>query len=279
MFIKNFNNNCGDYWSSPQFYFSDFKDYPTTELKNVDQNTNLKNFVILGGGPLGVKSIMDKILLLKTNNQIKLICWGVGFNEFDFLKLGKLITTIDQLKKVKENYFKDFDLIGLRDADIKKFKYFWVPCTSCLNPYFIKFHKTSSIKKIGVYYHHDLKFFVNGVLDEDYLSNEGTDIEEKIEFISRYEYIITNSYHGVYWAQLLKKKVICLPFKSSLFRFPTPPIFLRYDNFKLIIDKKSNKQTFKIKDDVFEQCIVDPDFLDKSIVANYDFYKKVKEII
>ncbi len=279
MFIKNYNKNCGDHWSSPQFYFSYFSDYPTIDLNNVDQNTKVENFVILGGGPLGVRPTMDKIVLLRGNEKIKLICWGVGFNEFDFLKSGNLITTIDICRKVKKNYFKHCDLIGLRDANIKNFDYFWVPCASCLSPYFIKNKKTPFTKKIGVYYHYDLKFFVHGVLDEDYLSNEGTDIEAKIKFISNYEYIITNSYHGVYWAQLLNKKVICLPFKSSLLRFPTPPIYLKENNYKLVIDKKTNKQSFKIKEDTLEQCLVDPDFLDKSINANYAFYKKVREYI
>jgi len=40
------------------------------------------------------------------------------------------------------------------------------------------------------------------------MTNNGYDLESVIQFLSTGEFVITNSYHGAYWAQLLGRKVI-----------------------------------------------------------------------
>ena len=42
-------------------------------------------------------------------------------------------------------------------------------------------------------------------------------MNEKIAFIGSCETIVTNSYHGIYWALLLGKKVISVPFASKFY--------------------------------------------------------------
>ena len=253
-------NNCGDYWCSPQLYFDEYKSFDSYDILDIDDNLNLPEFIIFGGGGLGKKLFQDKInSLYKLKKNKIFICWGVGFNDYDFLKKGQTITKIELARKVKHNHFSKFDLIGIRDANLP-FEYFWVPCVSCLHPYFQNLRKKKSKKKIGVFYHHRMKLNIQGIDPIDYMSNYGTNLEEKLNFLSEYEFIITNSYHGAYWGQLLNKKVLCYPVKSSLLNFLYEPSFI----------------VKNISDEMLESCKHHPDFLDLCIDANISFKKRIK---
>lgn len=46
---------------------------------------------------------------------------------------------------------------------------------------------------------------------------------EVIDFIASGETIVTSSYHGVYWAQLLGRRVICLPYNDKFETFQHRP--------------------------------------------------------
>jgi exopolysaccharide biosynthesis predicted pyruvyltransferase EpsI len=46
--------------------------------------------------------------------------------------------------------------------------------------------------------------------------NDGNNFEEKLDFLSSCENMVTNTYHGAYWATLLTKKVMVIPYKSGL---------------------------------------------------------------
>ena len=255
--------NCGDYWCTPQLYFNEFKNFESFDILNIDNNFQFQNFLILGGGGLGKKLFQDKIQILeKIKNNKKLICWGVGFNEIDYLKSNKIITEIDLAKKININHFNNFDLQGIRDFQLS-FNYDWVPCVSCLHPSFKKIRKNNAKKRIGVFSHHRMELKISGIENENFMSNYGIDLDEKLNFLSNYEYIITNSYHGVYWAQLLNKKVLCFPVKSSLFNFSQKPVFI--DG---IIDNK-----------LLDACKNYPNFLEECIEANLKFRQKVKDLI
>ena len=46
---------------------------------------------------------------------------------------------------------------------------------------------------------------------KDYrISSNTTNLEQMVEFIGTSETIVTNSYHAMYWAILLKRKVIAI---------------------------------------------------------------------
>ena len=264
MFIyRKDEKNCGDYWCSPQLYFDEYKNCGSFDILDINEEFQFNKFAIIGGGGLGKKLFQDKLKILSSiKNNKKIICWGVGFNEVDFLKNNKLIREIDFARNVSLNYFSDFDLQGIRDCYLP-FDYEWVPCVSCLHPLFQKYKNNIHQKKIGIFFHHRMKLDIKGVRSEDYISNYGINLEEKLNFISKYEYIVTNSYHGVYWSHLLKKKVLCFPVKSSLLNFQSKPTFI-----KNIID-----------DDLLNNCENYPNYLDECIDANLSFKKKVKQLI
>jgi hypothetical protein len=54
------------------------------------------------------------------------------------------------------------------------------------------------------------------------ISNGSRSLREVLTFLASGETIVTSSYHGAYWGQLLGRKVIAIPFSSKFegFRFP-----------------------------------------------------------
>jgi hypothetical protein len=140
--------------------------------------------------------------------------------------------------------------------------YEYVPCASCMNPLFFPYRDVVYKKIVGVYFHKraPIDFRGSGLDDADHMDNSGKNIEEKLDFISRYEYIVTNTYHGVYWATLLSRKVICIPFKSGLYSFKDSP---------------SYSMTPLISDHVISQARTYPNSLEEARKINVEFYKRV----
>ena len=78
-----------------------------------------------------------------------------------------------------------------------------------MNNLFFKYRDIKPKKLIGVYKHKRVDLFSkNNINDYPKMDNSGVNIEEKLKFISNFDYIITNNYHGVYWTTLLERKVM-----------------------------------------------------------------------
>lgn len=271
MFIQfNSNINCGDYWSSPKYYFQDFLNLPQNNLSDLRKLNDIK--IIIINGEINKKNL-DEIKLFKKKTGTKVIGWALGLNHFDYTNDNMLISNIAKSRILNRNYFSDFDLVGHRDFGLE-FDFDWVSCPSCLHPLFQKYKLIPPNKKIGVFYNLNM-FKIKGIEEEDYMADDNFDLESKIKFLSNYEFVVTNSYHGVYWAQLLKRKVICLPVKYSLLNFRYPPVYLKRKNLKIAMKNDS----LKLNKDVFESCTETPNFLDECIEANNKFHRDVIQII
>ena len=62
------------------------------------------------------------------------------------------------------------------------------------------------------------------------MENQPIGIISNLIVVGIFEIIITNAYHGLYWATLLGKKVICIPNKSGLFTLRYKPVYLTKDD-------------------------------------------------
>ncbi len=216
--------NVGDWWSPPGRYFP-FKPAPIFDILNSEKIPNENDLYILGGGGLGRDFFKQHILNLlnKKEKKYKLIAWGVGSDIYED-RNGLVVE--DTRQNFLGNFFDGFDEVGTRIYNPKNSNAKWVPCSSCMYPGFYNFRDKKPKNKIGIYSHKRVPITHNS---NKYLSssNEGNNIEEKLSFLSDHEYIITNTYHGVYWATLLNRKVLCLPFKSGLFTFKHRPYFIK----------------------------------------------------
>jgi len=213
-------NNAGDWFSCPSSFFP-FKTHKTSDIMYASKEDLPKEnaIVILGGGGLGTAAFKRQLdFLFQSRRDLIKITWGVGFNS---TASTKTLLPSDEID-LYGDYFSNFDIVGTREFKTPQHGY-WVPCASCMHPAFDYFASRTKSGGIGVYAHKDRPLKINNT-ELPYLTNDGNNLFEKLDFLSRFEFVLTNTYHGVYWATLLGAKVICQPFKSSLHSFKHPPV-------------------------------------------------------
>ena len=182
------SRNVGDYNSSPCAYFDTLKG-TKKDLFGVTEADCRGNAVIVGGGGHVIMSSSQHVKLLRNigNWAQKAIAWGIGTNDINALR--PVYHPID-----------DYALIGIRDFGTP---YTWVPCASCMSPLFDKSYEVTH--PIVTYWH---AAYGMSIKDFPAMTNIGTEFEDVIRFLASGDLVITNSYHGVYWATLLGKKVL-----------------------------------------------------------------------
>jgi len=259
--------NVGDWWSVPMRHFS----FTTTDNRDLilpDEIPNEDGVVILGGGGLGRVDFEAYLKRLnRPDRKYKIIAWGVGADTVTN-RSGLLAGPTEMASLLR--YFDGFDEIGPRIHSEDNYggdaRYRWVPCASCMSPLFQKLRATKPTRSIGIYEHLRVPLTPHlgggGRIRAKYFgkypvnSNRGNNLEEKLAYIASFETILTNSYHGVYWATLLGRKVVCFAFKNGLFTFRHAPSY--FGNGGL--------------DAALEQAVVYPDPLEESRAANLGFY-------
>lgn len=160
-----------------------------------------------------------------------------------------------------------FDLVGLREQNhpwIDDKKYFFVPCVSCMSPLF---DRTYEARWKAVFYKHWRK--TTPELEEKLcglptLSNWCSSMEKAIEFMAGAEIVISNSYHGVYWATLLGKKVVAIPFNDKFQGYIREPRYLDHEHAEHALTEGEN-------------AIRHDDALTVARKANLIFYQRVME--
>jgi hypothetical protein len=180
------------------------------------------------------------------------ILWGAGHNSRN--------SSEDSYSVNYPSYLNQFHLVGVRDWDTD---YRWVPCASCMHP---AFDKEYEIKNEIVWFEHKKKLIEGKWLDTipaPRMINTGQNMEQIIEFLGSAETVITNSYHGVYWATLLGRKVVCIPWGSKFNMFKHPPTMALEKNWQ---DKISKADSY-------------PKALEECRIANKEFYDDVIQLI
>jgi len=255
-YIKD-TTNVGDLTVSPFDYY-DF-DFPTerVDMRLLSDSMGLirNNVLIFGGGGLihlpstdynkGVIGYLEE--LCSSPARVR-IAWGIGHNIHD--------TEYIEYPK----YFLDsFDLIGRRD-DISCPGTDYVPCVSCKSK-LIK--KSKKIKHKTVIFAHGSGIDIN--LQVPKIDAPECTFEEAIQFLSSAQNVITNSYHGAYWARLLDKNTIVYRPFSSKFHAISSDITFCDDEFEV------------------QQAILNPKYNPKYLSAcrrrNDAFFKKVSRYI
>jgi len=198
--------NCGDMASSPFVYFESSSAVEKMHIQFLNKETIgwfKKKKVILGGSGLFLfQAILTALLQAK---PAVLIGWGIGVNRhFDGVG-GELLSP------------QRFDLLGVRDWGLGPE---WVPCVSCWSPLFDQYRRVPITEDIVIYDHAryplDIPHFKR-------LSNAAS-MPQVIKHLASAETVLTSSYHGVYWATLLGKKVVMFPFSTKFnhLKYPVP---------------------------------------------------------
>jgi hypothetical protein len=236
-------DNLGDMASSPCQYFdlgrverADCMNWPWPQADC---------YIVGGGGLLGQGWEGD---LKALTESAKTIFWGVGSNIHE--------TT----EPAWPEFIKGSPLAGVRDHG-NPFDY--VPCPSCMHPAFGIFRHIAPQRDYLIYEHHGARLSISGparICNRQPISFFG----DVIALMAQSRCIISNSYHGLYWAMLLGRKAVCVsPMSSRFYGFKYPPQFATAEDWK---EKAEAAQVY-------------PDYLEECRAENVKFYSKAKELI
>lgn len=255
----NYIGNAGDYWCSPLHYydfsFIHFKKYHYMDIvngvtgKEGYQDNKLKNRIIVigGGGLLTSKGnfLQDTLEYLIDNNKV--ILWGIGSNTYGNISWDILN---------HENVI----LGGIRDTDLN-LNMDYLPCVSCKHPLFDKVHTSS--QGTGILEHARLPVDIE---DLPRICNKDS-MENIINFISSKESLISTTFHGVYWSQLLNKKVVAYSkegkVNSKITNGKHRIMICNNSNYAELLDHSSSSQGL----------------LKESRYLNDNFFNKFKQVI
>jgi hypothetical protein len=213
--------NIAEHFTQPIDYF-EFHD----EVKKVPLYSDVSTYldqdltlVIVGGGGIaggrGWQQIQHVVKSLPTATPV--VIWGMGINEHGRLDrhYNDALHYLEQRPNV---------LIGLRDCFYKTY----VACASCLRPEFDSRFRVEH--EIVFYAHHE---FSDLVLPCPTMSNrvEGNPLDyfqRVIAFLGSADIVVTNTYHGAYWATLLNRNVVVVaPFSNKFMGLRYEPVIVQ----------------------------------------------------
>ena len=212
--IRN-TKNVGDLSCSPGDYF----DFGQTEMLDFSQEAGVCDLAILGGGKTLKHCVTASIF--KTAQAKHRITWGVGIAqrdtdtaEFDILK-------------------GSCDLISTRNWDVENCDF--VPCASAMSPLFD--HPANPQHEVVLFYHKSKSRHLMKPDGVPNLSNHDCNMREALDFIASGATVVTNSYHGTYWAMCLGRRVLCLPFNRKFKQFRQNPVMSVPDDWLVDVVK------------------------------------------
>lgn len=214
--------NVGDLRSAPLGYFDISPNQRLLEISGwrredaEDRKRWLDVFyeakgVIYGGGGLMEFEKYESSLNFVAENKKKCVIWGAGHNSVK--------SSWAHLKPRFVMDYSGYGLIGCRDDGYDNIGFEWVPCASCMHEAFdAKYEVTREVVFFGNSGMKGFERFVpDGFSDDDIMFNMKLPVEEIITFLASAETVVTSSYHGVYWATLLGKKVVGIPTSSKFY--------------------------------------------------------------
>lgn len=246
------NENTGDVNCCPVDYFNFKKSFIPIDIRE-DIPFLIKNddFVIIGGGGLlNYHPDWNRRINQVLATECKVVFWGVGENtHYD-----------DTRQKQAINYHSNC-ILGFRDSNKENY----LPCVSCMsNNFDILNNKHDDTHKIGAVCHleNDFTHFLKEH-NIPYITNNASFLDI-LQFISDHDMIISNTYHGTYWSQLLAKRIVVINSFST-----------RFNNFPLYCPSTKELDLTKICN-MFYKSKTDHNLLEKCRQLNLDFFNKIK---
>lgn len=190
--VKN-TENAGDRNCAPCLYFG----LGTDIDRDVRQLPQSGSVLIFGGGGLFHPAFLGAMQLAVETNPAKVVVWGAGTNQ-----QGKT-------QSEYPDWLGRCDLVGVRDFGTS---HRWVPCASCMHAELSRSIKPS--RRVVVYRHATVPGNIPAIEGAPLLTNYIRTMEAAARFLGSGEFVLTNTYHGMFWATLLGWKVIVYPFST-----------------------------------------------------------------
>lgn len=194
-------DNVGDLHCSPVEYFG----FGRAKVQPFGPRVPECRLAIFGGGQTW--HACAKGVVYRSKKARHRVIWGVGIAPTAAKSL--------MFDVVKANCA----LLSTRCFGVRQARY--VPCVTAMSPLFDDAPEPS---EAVVMFSHAVKSEglrrLPGVPD---MTNHNVTMKDAIRHIARGETVVTNSFHGTYWALLLGRRVICVPFNNKFLFFPDPP--------------------------------------------------------
>lgn len=185
------------------------------------------NVAIVGGGQIFSKMGMTVASILEQNPKARVVAWGVG------------LPPIGTRDRAVSEVAKAFSAFGTRNYDRRE-EFSFVPCASCLSPLFDQV--SSPQHELVVYLHRRKAGPIDIPKGIPTLTNAMRPPKEVIDFIASGDVVVTSSYHGVYWAQLLGRRVICVPYNNKFGTFQHKPTMAEPNRWLSAIDASTRTE-------------------------------------
>lgn len=246
MIFAHYNNvnNIGDRVCCPKYYFPEWLKHPFNFLYYENNPIVLsEGIIVIGGGGVMVSESQWFYDFLSQLHR-PCVVWGAGTNGMESDPFW-MPMQMDQ-----------FTMVGIRDFNCG---WPYVPCPSCLHPAFNL--KGQPRHEFIIYDSVTMPIEIDAPIR---LNTSHPWMEDIVNAMLSTRTVITNSYHGAYWAMLLNRRVLLMPNDTNRFKFlkHQPP--------------RCDMSNWK------EQVAGDPtapaDFLDECRSLNLDFAAKVREL-
>jgi hypothetical protein len=207
--------NTGDIASAPVLWVPELRDAWHVDVLDgsVERITLLARSrpitVVVGGGGIfgdvGFSVIMEHLAnALEETPNLQAVVWGAGSNaHYD-----------SPVAPLPQRLFARCQIVGLRD---RRPDYEWAPCASVLHPAFVD--AAPPVHAVVAYCHQSQSGLhsVARTLGIPTLTNWGPEVREAIHFIASGSTVVTDTYHGAYWATLLGRRVSVVSAFSTKF--------------------------------------------------------------
>lgn len=244
--------NCGDMLCSPLLYYYDFfKQYRIRrhDIRYIDYAAIASEDVVIlgGGGLLNYSEALNRNINHLLDTGAYVIAWALGFNAHTGCS-DQPHTEID---------FSRFTLANTRDYE-NSAGLPYLPDVTCKME---ALRREYTIKReIGIARHKDhpiLQFTYEEITNSE-------SVDKILQFIGESRVILSNSYHMIYWALLMGKKVICVdPFSTRFFGY-------------------QHKPAYYTAEENLQECIQQAsiyDVLEEYIRCNDEFFKQTAALI
>jgi hypothetical protein len=239
------SRNVGDLKTSPLLYFKFSADQDSLDVLEAGKDSDLSNYdaiIVGGGGLLQDKWFMSSLTRIRNSCRGKVILWGAGLNNhfydetiyfapsfatrrrlfFEGL-LGKRSLKVapsprsNGISSQCNDWLRTCDLIGVRDYGTG---FDWVPCASCMDARLDYYRNMAPKHPLVAIDHPD--FCRIELSHVPHFSNVENDFDSILSFIASGETVLSASYHAAYWALLMGRKVVVVPWSEKFSR-------LKYD--------------------------------------------------
>lgn len=223
-------DNIGDQICAPALWFPELANTVRDEILGLNQFENPElaarlawkaqvaeaDLLIVGGGGLleidffrpGLKYIAEN---RKSGSHF--VLWGAGHNTWQL----KDWRGLRQELNIAEF---GFDLVGVRDYGCGEE---WVPCSSCMAPDLDK--SAEPAFDVVLYAHVETlrhERFAQQLPTGLPMLDNSAPFEQVIPFLASGDLVLTDSFHGMYWATLLGRRVIAFPSSSKFYSVKHP---------------------------------------------------------